>query len=159
VDLRPAVSSSDYAAARGLIREYAEWLDEDFCTHRFDEEMEGIEAMYGPPTGLLLLAFEGDEPIGCIGYRTLEPGVCEMKRLYVVPGFRGKGIGRDLVLKLIDEAASAGFREMRLDTIPKLATALALYRKLGFAEIPPYYHNPIPDVTFMSLDLTQRVGT
>jgi ribosomal protein S18 acetylase RimI-like enzyme len=82
-----------------------------------------------------------------------------MKRLYVVPGFRGKGIGRDLVLKLIDEAASAGFREMRLDTIPKLATALALYRKLGFAEIPPYYHNPIPNVTFMSLDLTQRVGT
>jgi ribosomal protein S18 acetylase RimI-like enzyme len=153
VTIRLATSDADYEAARGLIIEYATWLDEDFCVHRFDEEMQGIRTMYGPPGGVLLLARIDDEAVGCIGYRTLEPGVCEMKRLYVVPAARDRGIGRSLVDRLIAEARQAGFHSMVLDTIPKLATAHALYRKIGFVEIAPYYDNPIPDVTFMALEL------
>jgi GNAT superfamily N-acetyltransferase len=151
--IRRADSASDYGAARALILEYTTWLDADFCLHRFDEEMADLPAMYGPPGGLLLLAFDGEVAVGCIGFRTLQPGVCEMKRLYVVPSARGGGLGRRLVLQLLEEARSAGFKRMVLDTIPKLATALALYREMGFVEVPPYYDNPVSCVTFMSLEL------
>lgn len=157
--IRAASTAQDFEAARTLIVAYAKWLDEDFCVHRFDEEMAGIQQMYGPPSGLLLLAFDGETPVGCIGYRTLDEGVCEMKRLYVVPSARGRGIGSALVLQLVASATEAGFQRMLLDTIPKLATALALYRRLGFVEIEPYYDNPIPDVTFMALELSPAAST
>lgn len=152
--IRPAETDSDYEVAKSLIIEYTKWLDEDFCTHRFDEEMADIRSMYGPPEGTLLLAIDdGGEAVGCIGYRKLAEGVCEMKRLYVVPSARGQQVGRKLVLMLLDCARDAGYRQMQLDTLPKLATAIALYREIGFVEIEPYYYNPIPGVTYLSLDL------
>ncbi len=152
--VRAATSDADFAIARALISEYVEWLAEDFCAIGFEQELRTLPSMYGPPAGKMLLAFEEDEPVGCIAYRGYAEGECEMKRLYVVPRFRGSGLGRRLVVELIDAAREQGCTRMRLDTLPKLAAAIALYRRLGFTEIEPYYDNPIPGVTFMALDLS-----
>ena len=151
--IRPAQSKADYDAARALIVEYVEWLGEDFCLMGFEDELAALEEMYGPPNGVLLLAYQESAPVGCIAYRAYGEGVCEMKRLYVVPAARGRALGRRLACELIEAARAAGHRRMLLDTLPKLATAIALYRDLGFVETAPYYDNPIPNVTFMALDL------
>ena len=151
--VRLAKTDADYAAARGLIIEYVEWLAEDFCSIGFEAEILGLKQMYSPPKGLLLLASNDGEAVGCIAYREIGERLCEMKRLYVAPSARGQDLGRRLVRDLIEAARSAGYTRMQLDTLPKLAAAHALYKSLGFVEIEPYYENPIEGVTFMALDL------
>ncbi|HEX6512706.1 MAG TPA: GNAT family N-acetyltransferase [Chloroflexota bacterium] len=149
-----ATAAEDLAAIRELFLEYAAFLGVSLCFQDFDGEVERLPGNYAPPAGSLLLARDGDVPAGCGAFRPLAQGVCEMKRLYVRPSFRGTGLGRGLAAQLIAEAKTAGYASMRLDTIPaKLPEATALYRTLGFVEIPAYYDNPIPGVAYFELKL------
>jgi ribosomal protein S18 acetylase RimI-like enzyme len=138
---------------RGLFEEYAASLGVDLCFQGFEEELAGLPGSYSPPSGRLLLAVQDDEAAGCVALRRMEQDVCEMKRLYVRPAFQGLGIGRMLVERVIEEARDAGYRRMRLDTLPTMISARALYRRIGFHEIAPYRSNPVEGVTFLELDL------
>ncbi len=151
--IRTAKSSAEFDEARELIVEYSKTLGNDFCFQGFEAELATLDIMYGPPGGVLLLAFVDVRLAGCIAYRRYGEGVCEMKRLYVRPAARGHKLGRRLVDELIAHARAAGYRRMILDTLPTLHAAIALYRTLGFVETPPYYDNPIPGVVYMALDL------
>jgi putative acetyltransferase len=151
VDATTAVD--EVLMVRCLFEEYADSLGIDLCFQGFEQELAGLPGSYAPPQGRLLLAREDGQTAGCIALRPLEPGTCEMKRLYVRPAFRTHGIGRVLVDRLIQEARQAGYRHMRLDTLPSMATALALYRRLGFREIAPYYKNPVAGAVFLELPL------
>lgn len=138
--------------ARKLFEEYAAWVEISLCFQNFDQEMAGLPGDYAQPSGRLLLAFVDDQLAGCVALRDIGNGTCEMKRLYLRPDFRGKGLGRELAQTIIDEARKIGYTRMCLDTLPgRMDHALSLYRSLGFKEIPPYYVNPVPGATFMEL--------
>jgi ribosomal protein S18 acetylase RimI-like enzyme len=149
-----ASSPDDLAAARRLFRAYADWLAVDLCFQNFEQEVATLPGAYAPPQGRLLLAKVGGEAAGCVALRPLEPGICEMKRLWVEPGFAGAGLGRDLALAIIQTARDTGYERMRLDTMPaRMPAAQHLYGTLGFAEIAPYYHNPLDGVVMLELTL------
>jgi ribosomal protein S18 acetylase RimI-like enzyme len=154
----PALDPRSLATARELFQEYAGALGVDLGFQDFAAELETLPGSYAPPQGRLLLALEDGAPAGCVALRPLAPGIAEMKRLYVRPAFRGGGWGRVLAERIIAEAAEAGYARMRLDTLPSMAGARALYRSLGFREIPPYRHNPIAGTAFLELDLSRRQG-
>ena len=141
---------------RTLFEAYEAELDFDLCFQNFQAELDGLPGAYAPPEGCLLLAEYEGRTAGCVALRKLEDGICEMKRLYVRPGFRGHRIGRLLTETLIGQARGLGYTAMRLDTVPKMKRARALYAKLGFREIEPYYTNPIEGAFYMELDL--KVG-
>jgi ribosomal protein S18 acetylase RimI-like enzyme len=145
----------DRATVEVLFREYVASLAEDISFQDFEAEFAGLPGKYARPTGVVLLARDGDEAAGAVAYRMVEPGVCEMKRLYVRPAFRGRGLARDLANELIEDARSCGYRTMLLDTLASMAAARALYRDLGFVPVAPYYANPLPGVTYMALDLSE----
>jgi ribosomal protein S18 acetylase RimI-like enzyme len=155
VNIVQAHSSEDIDRARELFEEYAAWLGINLCFQNFEKELAELPGGYVPPTGRLFLAFEGDQIRGCVALRRLSDGACEIKRLYVRPEFRGKGLGRELTQAVIDAAREIGYERMRLDTLPgKMDTAIVMYRSLGFREIEAYYHNPVAGATFMELLLT-----
>jgi ribosomal protein S18 acetylase RimI-like enzyme len=138
---------------RALFLEYASSLDFDLCFQNFDHELESLPGEYASPRGMILLA-EVDEVIaGCVAARPIEDDRCEMKRLYVKPEFRGRGVGRALARAVLDAACAAGYGRMRLDTVPQMSEAIGLYRSLGFVEIEPYRVNPIPGSLFMEGEL------
>jgi len=140
--------------ARGLFREYEAWLGLDLCFQGFEEELANLPGKYNLPDGRLFLASVDEKTAGCIALRKLEEGVCEMKRLYVRDEFRGLGLGKTLIEKLIAEAREAGYKKMRLDTLPdKMAKAVSLYESHGFRQIAPYYHNPYGQTFFMEKSL------
>lgn len=149
------------ALARQLIEEYAAWLEFNLCFQGFEEEMRVLPGKYAPPAGRLLLAFWDERPAGVIALRPLEEtGVCEMKRLYVRPEFRGHHIGRILAEQIIREAAEIGYSRMRLDTIAgKMDSAIVMYRELGFKETSPYYQTPVGHTLFLELALSRRQAT
>ncbi len=150
-----AQSPEDVDRARELFEEYAAWLGINLCFQNFEKELAELPGEYVPPTGRLFLAFDGDQISGCVALRGLGDGACEIKRLYVRPEFRGKGLGRELTEAVIDAAREIGYDRTRLDTLPgKMDTAIAMYRSLGFREIEAYYHNPVAGATFMELSLT-----
>ena len=149
-----AISKEQINHARALFREYESWLGLDLCFQGFEEELKSLPGKYSEPEGRLLLADVDGELAGCIAMRKLDDGVCEMKRLYVRDEFRGQRIGNSLVDRIIDEARSAGYAKMRLDTYPaKMGKAVKLYESHGFREIEPYYSNPHDGVLFMEMDL------
>lgn len=138
---------------RELFVEYANSLGVDFCFQEFDQELAGLPGKYAPPSGRLFLAMDGQRVAGCVALRELETGICEMKRLYLRPQFRGQGAGRQLAKATVDAARETGYQRMRLDTLASLKPALALYESLGFQRIAPYYQNPIANVVFLELPL------
>lgn len=151
--IRQAATPQDMEEARKLFLEYAAWLKVDLCFQGFDAELAGLPGKYAPPQGRLLLARAGDEPAGCIALRPLAPGIGEVKRLYVRPAYRGRGIATRLAQELLDAARAIGYASLRLDTLAFMHEAAALYRSLGFVEIAPYYDNPLPDARYMELKL------
>lgn len=147
---------ADLPTIRDLFSAYAASLPIDLDYQGFDGELASLPGIYAPPAGALLIARDANgAALGCVAMRPLEaPGVCEMKRLYVAPAGRGGGVGRALALSVIEAARAAGYREMRLDTLASMTGAQALYRSLGFAEIPAYYDTPVENTVFMSLALS-----
>lgn len=139
---------------RGLITAYAAWLNVDFCLGSIERELALFPGEYGPPCGVFLLAEQDGRAAGCVGLRRIADGVCEMKRLFVRPAFRGLGIGRALAEAIIDAARSMGYHTMRLDTIEdRMPEAVNLYRSFGFKNIPAYNEHPVQCTAWMELDL------
>jgi putative acetyltransferase len=155
VSIFQAETPEQIATARELMMEYATALGFDLCFQNFDEELRALPGKYAPPAGRLLLATWNGQAAGLVAMRALEEkGTCEMKRLFVRPGFRGKSLGRVLAEKVIAEARQAGYTRMRLDTIQGIMdSAIGLYRELGFREIPAYYVTPVRETLFMELEL------
>ena len=145
----------DRAIVEALFREYVASLAEDISFQNVDDELSSLPGKYARPTGVVLIARDRKEAAGAVAYRMAEPGVCEMKRLYVRPAFRGRDIGRELANELIDDARERGYRTMLLDTLASMAAARALYRDLGFVPVAPYYDNPLPGVMYMALELNE----
>jgi putative acetyltransferase len=148
-----AVTPGQVADARALFREYERSLGIDLCFQGFEQELAGLPGAYAPPRGRLLLAVDGDALAGCVALRPLDGVACEMKRLYVRPAFRGRRAGRQLAERVIAEARAIGYARMRLDTLPSMKEAIALYGALGFVAIAPYCANPVPGALFLELDL------
>ena len=154
ITLVQAESSEQVAQARELFVEYAKSLGVNLCFQNFEQELAGLPGHYAPPDGRLLLANYEGQLAGCVALHRWEAGVCEMKRLYLRPSFRGKGLGRAIAEAIIAEARNIGYRCMRLDTIePIMKDAVEMYRKLGFHEIAPYRPNPIAGAMYMELKL------
>ena len=154
MNLIQAQSSEEIGRARALFEQYAAGLGIDLCFQNFAKELAELPGAYVPPSGRLLLAVEAGQTAGCVALRKIADGVCEMKRLYVRPEFRGTGLGRTLAEAIILAAREIGYQQMRLDTLPgKMDRAIAMYRDLGFKEIGPYYENPVESALFMELEL------
>ena len=154
ISIQHTETAAEVANARTLFREYEAWLDMDLCFQSFEEEVRDLPGRYSKPEGRLLLASSYEKLAGCIALRKIEEGICEMKRLYLRDGFRGLGLGRAMIERVIEDAGTIGYQKMRLDTYPpKMGKAVKLYESYGFYPIPPYYHNPHEGVLFMELIL------
>jgi ribosomal protein S18 acetylase RimI-like enzyme len=154
VTFAQAESTAQVAQARELFLEYAQSLGFSLCFQNFDKELADLPGDYAPPEGRLLLAEYDGQLAACVALHKLEPGICEMKRLYLRPQFRRKGLGRALADRIIADARQIGYQRMRLDTVePVMKDAVAMYRKLGFKEVGPYRPNPIAGAMYMELEL------
>jgi putative acetyltransferase len=151
-DIRP-FTDCDVETVRLLLLEYAASLSVDLAFQSFDDELSGLPGGYAPPGGALLIARVDGEPIGCVGVRPLDEETCELKRLFVRPGHRGDGTGLRLLEEAVGEARRLGYRRLRLDTIPGMERAQALYERFGFHEIAPYTQNPVAGTRFLELEL------
>jgi len=152
ISFSQAESTTQIAQARELFLEYAQSLGFSLCFQDFDKELAGLPGDYARPDGRLLLASCDDQLAGCVALHKLENEICEMKRLYLRPQFRGKGLGRILADRIISEARAIGYPRMRLDTVePVMKDAVAMYRRIGFKEIAPYCANPIAGALYMEL--------
>ena len=151
--IRQVQTGGDIDAARELFREYQTRLGVDLCFQGFAAEVEGLPGDYAPPGGRLLLAENDGVPAGCVALRALDGSRCEMKRLFVRPATRGRGAGRALVARILDEAHALGYAEMVLDTLPTMAEAQHLYQAFGFRDIPQYCDNPIAGARYLGRSL------
>jgi putative acetyltransferase len=149
-----AESPAQLAQARELFLEYAQSLGFSLCFQNFDKELAELPGDYAPPSGRLLLAESQGELAGCVALHKLDSAICEMKRLYLRPQFRGQGLGRALAERIIADARQIGYQHMRLDTVePVMKDAVGMYRKLGFKGIAPYRLNPMAGTVYMELKL------
>jgi len=152
-----AAGDADLDAIRGLLREYAAWLQVDLSFQGFEEELAGLPGEYAPPSGRLLVAESGGDVAGClagcVALRRIDAEICEMKRLYVAERFRGSGLGRRLAEAILEEAGGIGYRRMRLDTLPQMGSAHRLYESMGFREIEAYRFNPVAGSRFLEREI------
>lgn len=148
-----AKTPDHFQQGRTLFLAYADSLNFDLCFQNFEEELEQLEQIYGPPNGVLLLVANADRALGCVAVRELSEGNCEMKRMYIDPAGRGLGLGRKLADAAIAFAREKGYKRILLDTLETMTAALYLYKALGFTEIPPYYHNPHENTVYLALSL------
>lgn len=157
IEILTPSSPEQIEEVRAIFREYAASLSVDLCFQSFDEELAGLPGDYAPPRGALLLALVDGAVAGCCGLRPLDstdyPNAAEMKRLFVRKAFRGFGLGRQLAEAILDAARQRGYDCVLLDTLDDMEAARALYEELGFDEIPPYYHNPIPGAHYLRAEL------
>ena len=153
IQIMSAASPPQLEACRILFQEYVAWLGIDLAYQAFTVELATLPGNYAPPKGRLLLAMVDNATAGCVAMRPMSETVCEMKRLYVRPAFRGRGLGRQLAMRIIDVARQQGYTLMRLDTLPHLQDALRLYEQLGFMRCPAYYASPLIDTIFMEYAL------
>ena len=153
MELIRAQSELEIAIIRELFTEYARALDLDLYFQNFNQELAQLPGQYTPPEGCLLLAFEESKAAGCVALRKQLKDICEMKRLYVRPAFRGRGVGRLLATAIIQAARGAAYERMRLDTLSSMKEAIALYESLGFKPTEPYYVTPREDTLFLELTL------
>ena len=151
--LKIANTKEEYDDAKILFLEYAKSLNFDLCFQNFDEEISDLKSEYTDNGGCILLCYEDDKLAGCVGLRRFENNICEMKRLYLRNEFRGKGIGKALVDKIILISKEYGYEKMRLDTIETMKEAISIYKKIGFEEIKPYRENPVEGVIYLELAL------
>jgi putative acetyltransferase len=147
--IEQATTQEEIALVRALFEEYAKWLGVDLCFQGFAAELAGLPGAYSAPRGRLLLVNSGSEAAGCVALRPLGDGVCEMKRLFVRPTFRGHGLGRRLAEEALKEARAIRYRIMRLDTLPVMQPAIRLYEALGFAPCAKYYETPLTETICM----------
>ena len=152
--IAPADGERDLADVRALFTEYSALVAEALCFQGFDREFAGLPGAYAPPGGALLLARDGGRAAGCVALRRLDARTAEMKRMYVRDAWRGSGLGRHLALSAIDEARRLGYARIVLDTLPRLAAAIALYRSLGFRDAAPYLDAPTPGALCLELSLS-----
>jgi GNAT superfamily N-acetyltransferase len=139
-----------------LFSQYLRELGEELGFQQVDAELENPVKKYGPPAGVLLLAYIDGRPAGCVALQPLpEKETCEMKRLFVLPEFRGYKLGRILAEAIVQKAADMGYRVMKLDTLDRLQPAIALYQRMGFTETSPYYNNPLEGVVYMQKQLNR----
>jgi len=151
VRILPADTKETSKYAKTLFRAYAQSLDFDLSFQGFDKEMATFPEQYAPPKGSLLLAMSDNQPVGCVGIRYFGKSIGEMKRLYVIPAFRGGQVGRQLAHAAITSAKSIGYKSIRLDTIASMENANQLYHSLGFKPIPPYRENPLEGAVYLEL--------
>lgn len=157
LEIRPAESPEQIAWVRELFLEYANSLSFSLCFQSFESELAQLPGDYAPPDGRLLLATIAHEPAGCVALHKAAAEIAEMKRLYVRSRFRGHSLGKILTQQVIAAARQIGYRRLRLDTVESMmGTAVALYRSLGFQEIPPYRPNPIAGALYMELRLEEK---
>jgi ribosomal protein S18 acetylase RimI-like enzyme len=143
--------ADDFTIVRELIAEYANALGVDLSFQDLDHELATLETFYE----LILLARDDDRVAGCVALRRIDDEICEMKRLYVRPAFRGINLGRQLAERIIDAARDRSYKRMRLDTLPTMTAAIPLYQSLGFVEIEPYRFNPVAGTRFLELNLSE----
>lgn len=153
LEIHPARLPTDLPVVRALFRAYANGLGIDLSFQNFDDELAALPGKYAPPSGRLLIAWDGENAVGCVAMRPIDASNCEMKRLYVHPSTRGTQLGRRLAERICAEARDAGYARICLDTLPTMTAAQALYRSLGFAPIAPYVFNPIEGTQFLARDL------
>lgn len=146
-------TEQDYKDAKDLFLEYANSLNFELCFQDFEKEIFDLPAQYSEPTGCIILCYENEKPIGCVGLRQFAEGICEMKRLYLINEARGKGIGRVLAEEIVEKAKELGYQKMQLDTIETMKEAISLYKSMGFKKIPAYRYNPIQGVIYMEMEL------
>jgi len=149
MEIVQAISDVEIGQARELFLEYAACVGVSLCFQNFDRELAELPGAYSAPEGRLLLASADGKPVGCVALRKLADDVCEMKRLFLRSACRGQKAGRRLAQAVIEEARRIGYRRIRLDTLPSMREATALYRSLGFVEIEPYTCNPVTGALFM----------
>ena len=157
-DVRPAVDDRDILAVRLLFEEYAASLAIDLGFQQFAGELASLPGDYAPPHGALFLAHDGSTAVGCIGLRPFSELEGELKRLYVVPAYRGRGLARALVASAVGAARRIGYRELVLDTLASMHPAVALYESFGFRQTTAYYPNPLPDVLYFRAQLAAEPG-
>jgi putative acetyltransferase len=147
MEIRPA-RVEELPEIREIFREYAAWVGDAICFQAFEAELAGLPGRYAEPEGRLLIAVAEGTVAGCAALRKSEPNIGEMKRLYVRPPFRGRGLGGELARKVIEDARAEGYRSLRLDTLPHMEQAIRIYREFGFREIQPYSDNPPGAICF-----------
>ena len=158
LEIVPVATPVLLAEVATLFREYAASLGIDLAFQGFEQECAVLPGAYAPPGGCLLLGMRGGATLGCVALHRLDSATCELKRLYVREAERGSGAGRALVMAAIEVARAIGYRAIRLDTLPTMGSAIALYRSLGFAPIAAYRHNPIEETLFLELNLWPQPG-
>lgn len=149
-----AETNKDFDDAALLFKEYAAWLQIDLCFQKFDEELKELRQMYGPPAGAIFLCKHNDQLAGCVAVRNFAGKVAELKRMWVRPGFRSLGIGEALLMDALVFAKDTGYTSINLDTLVIMTPAIQLYKKHGFSECAPYYHNPHEDARYFTKTLS-----